>query len=175
MQLYAKKTHQRLVFAGIADPVIVWWVDASYNITTCEGRLGWEVQVLDVSEMPKGLESLPRSNLVAWKSRRCKRKLASTTSAELMALLEGVKAAPAYARLVQVLWGKKPKVVFVTDNQPMLGWLRTGWVQTDPAFQGVLDLVRGRIEELCAEVLWVRTSEQRADRQTKFIPVRIRE
>ena len=57
----------------------------------------------------------------------------------------------------------------------MLGWLRTGWVQTDPAFQGVLDLVRGRIEELCAEVLWVRTSEQRADRQTKFIPVRIRE
>ena len=71
-----------------------------------------------------------------------------------------------------MLWGKRPKVVFATDSQPLLGWLRKGWVDTDPHCQGVVDLVRERIEEYKAEVVWVPTHEQRADRQTKFIPVR---
>ena len=33
-------------------------------------------------------------------------------------------------------------MLFVTDSQPLLGWLRTGWVQTGPRMQGSLDLVK---------------------------------
>ena len=99
---------------------------------------------------------------------RCKRKLASTTSAELCALLEGVKALPTYIALCEKLWKINPKVILVTDNQPLLGWLRTGWVDTDPHMQGMLDLVRDRIDTMKATVLWVKTTEQRADKHTKF-------
>ena len=60
----------------------------------------------------------------------------------------------------------------MTDSQPLLGWLRTGWVQTDPAVQGVLDYAKSRILEIGAEVIWIATRDQRADRQTKFIAVR---
>ncbi len=105
-------------------------------------------------------------------SKRSDRKLASTTSAELLAQQEGVKLMPLYLRAVEVMWGKRPEVVFVTDSQPLLGWLRTGWVATDPALQGTLEFVRSRIDEMGSRVLWVPTAEQRADRHTKFIVVR---
>ena len=84
-------------------------------------------------------------------------------------MLEGLKVIPAYSRVYEALWGKKPKVIFVTDSQPLLGWLMTGWVQTDPQMQGVLGLVKERIDEQDSTVLWVGTSDQRADRHTKFI------
>ena len=45
-------------------------------------------------------------------------------------------------------------------------------IDTDPHLQGSLDLVRERIKEYKAKVIWVSTKSQRADRQTKFIPVR---
>jgi hypothetical protein len=88
-----------------------------------------------------------------------------------MALLEAVKLVPCYSSFAASLWGRKPKIVFATDSQPLLGWLRTGWVKTDPALQGVLDLVLERVREIDSEVLWVSTSDQRADRHTKFIRV----
>jgi hypothetical protein len=170
---YAKLTHQNLVYGGVKDPVLVWWVDASYHIKTCEGRLGWEVQLVDSSELAgKEIYEITKHNLLAWRSRRCERKLASTTSAELMALQEGVKLAPAYSNYIKELWMKAPRVIFITDNQPLLGWLRTGWIQTDPALQGVLDFVRSRIHDMKAEVLWVPTKHQRADRHTKLIVVK---
>ena len=125
---YAKQTHKRLVFNAIKEPVVVWWVDASYSIRTCDGRVGWEAQVIESSSLTSNLSLLTRNNLVSWRSRRCERKLASTTSAELMGLQDGVKSIPAYTRLIESLWRVKPKVVFVTDSQPLLGWLRTGWV-----------------------------------------------
>ena len=172
---YAIATHRPLSLCGVTVPVIVWWVDASYSIYTCDGRLGWEVQILDESELAKGISKVPSSNIVHWKSKRCERKLASTTSAELCALKDGIKMLPAYTKMCKVLWGVNPRVVFVTDSQPMLGWLRTGWVKTDPLCQGDLDLVKGRLDEQKVEVLWVGTAEQRADRQTKFVPVRRRQ
>ncbi len=169
---YAKATHKRLVLEGVARPAIVWWVDASYSIRSCDGRVGWEVQVVDEKTINDKIYMIQESNLVAWRSRRCDRKLASTTSGELVALQEGVKAVPAYTRLVEAVWGVKPRVVFVTDSQPLLGWLRKGWVDTDPHLQGVLDFVKGRLDEMGSEVLWVESEQQRADRHTKFIRVR---
>ena len=103
---YAKRTHRPLVLEGVRDPVLVWWVDASYSLHSCEGRIGYEVQVLDssvVSSVNERMHLLPTSNVIAWKSHRCSRKLASTTSAELVALVESVKLAPRYLDLVKSL------------------------------------------------------------------------
>ena len=87
--------------------------------------------------------------------------------------MEGVKVIPAYMSLCKVLWRKEPRVIMVTDNQPLLGWIRTGWVKTDPLCQGALDFIISRITELKLEVLWIETKSQRADRQTKFIYFRV--
>ena len=170
---YARKTHKHLIFKSVKDPVLLIWVDASYNIKTCSGRIGLEAQVVDVSCLTNGVENLDRDNLFFWRSRKCSRKLASTSSAELMALLEGVKIVPTYISIVEKLWCKKPRVIFLTDSQPLLGWLRKGWVDTDPHLQGTVDLVKERINDMNARVLWVQTKSQKADRQTKFIKEKI--
>ena len=117
----------------------------------------------------KHITEIQRDNIVGWRSLKCNRKLVSTTSAELVALVEGVKVAPLYIAFIEKLWGKKPLVIFATDSQPLLGWLGSGWVTSDPAMQGSLDLARSRIKSMNGKVLWVPTKEQRADRQTKFI------
>ena len=166
---YAKETCKPLVLEAISNPAIVVWVDASYSIFTCDGRLGWEIQVIDESEIGKDASKFPEKNVINWRSIRCKKKLASTTSAELCALIEGVKAVPAYTSMCEKLWGKMPKVIFVTDNQPLLAWLRTGWVESDPHMQGTLELAKSRIDGIGATVLWVDTANQRADKHTKFI------
>ena len=98
--------------------------------------------------------------------------LDSTTGAELVALVESVKLVPRYVKLAEAIWGKKPKVIFMTDSQGVLGWLRKGRAEQDPYMQGYVDLVRERILDMSSEVLWVDTANQRADRHTKFISVR---
>ena len=65
-----------------------------------------------------------------------------------------------------------PKVVFVTDSQGAVGWLRKGRAEQDPHMQGYVDLVRERLSDMHSDVLWIDTANQRADRHTKFIPVR---
>lgn len=179
---YAKQTYRRLILEGVKEPMIVWWVDGSFSLKTCEGRIGYEVQILDVEKVEKArgaFDTLPRSNLVAWKSKRCKQKLCSTTAAELIAIYEAVKDMPAFFDLIGSLWGQqgkpfKPKVLFLTDSQGALGWLRKRKAEKDPAMQGKVDLVCERIDEWGAEILWVDTKSQRADRQTKFIAERTR-
>jgi len=166
---YAKATHRPLELKGVKRPVIVWWVDASYNIYTCDGRLGWEVQVVDEHDLGQGLANIPRHNTVQWKTKRTDRKCASTTSAELLAMMEAIKQLPGYVRMCKALWGLQPRVVMVTDSQPLLGWLRTGRAAPDPHFQGSLDLILERVREYKVEVLWVETKLQRADRHTKFV------
>jgi transposase InsO family protein len=161
---YAKKHHKPLVLEAIEEPAVVCWVDASFDVKTCGGRLGWELQIVEASSIGSDISSISVNNVVAWRSKRLKRKVASTTSAELMALVEGTRVVPAYVRLIECLWRIRPKVVFVTDNQPLLAWLSTGWVDHDPSLQGVLDLARSRLHDVNGQVLWVPTHKQRADK-----------
>ena len=107
---YAKETCKPLVLEAVASPALVMWVDASYSICSCEGRLGWELQVIEESELGKDASKFPEKNVINWRTMRCKRKLVSTTSAELCALLEGAKVMPAYISLCEKLWKRKPKV-----------------------------------------------------------------
>ena len=169
---YAKEYHAPLTFTAVSVPVLLWWVDGSYSLEKCEGRTGWELQVVDDRELDVSDFSLsPWSNVVAWRSHRQQRKLASSSSSALMALVEAGKLLPLYTMHVAELSGVEPKVYFLTDSQPLLGWLATRYIKSDPKLQGMLDLVLDRIGEGDARVSirYVPTAVQRADKHTKFI------
>jgi hypothetical protein len=173
---YAKDNHTPLVFDNsVKAPALVMWVDAAFCLQQCEGRLGWELQIVDKSQLTRGsldhtVIQLPKdTNVLAWRSRRIKRKLASSTAAELVALREGVKEVPRFRRVIKALWGVEPLVVYATDNQPLVKWLNSKWIDSDPEWQGTLNFVIERIQEEGARVIWVPTAEQRADKHTKFI------
>ena len=85
----AARTHVLLYLRGVKVPVFVCWVDASYSIRSCDGRVGYEIQVVDESSFCNDLVNLSEDNLVAWRSIRCESKLGSTMSAELIALCDG--------------------------------------------------------------------------------------
>jgi hypothetical protein len=169
---YAKETYRPLKFESVRQPAMVWWVDASYNIYTCDGRLGWELQIVDEAKLEHGVTVLPYSNLVQWKTKRTDTVCAATTSAELLAMMAAVKQLLAYVALCKALWGVTPRVCFATDSQPLLGWLRTGRATPDPHFQGPLDLVLERIREYGVGVVWVNTKSRRADRHKKCLATR---
>ena len=66
-------------------------------------------------------------------------------------------------------WGVEPHQIYVTDNQPLVRWLNNKRTDSDPEWQGTLEYVEERVRERCADVIWVPTKEQRADRHTKFV------
>ena len=82
-------------------------------------------------------------------------------------MMEAVKQVPSYVSICKTMWGVSPKIIMVTDSQPLLGWLRTGRAMPDPHFQGPLDLVLERVGEYKVDVRWVDAKQQRAD--TKLI------
>ncbi len=166
---YAKEIHTPLVFKKVDMPVVVMWCDGHFDLSSCTARIGWEAQVLDKKEMNK--LGKPRDlhcyNVIGWRSKRSGKKMSSASESELEALLEGVKQIPLYTSLITKLWGVKPKVYFVTDSQIVLRYLRTGQAKTDHGCQGRIELVRQRLEELGAVVLWEASEHQRADKHTK--------
>ena len=173
---FAKATHQPLRYDNsVSDPALVFWVDAAFDLRKCQGRIGWEVQLIDKQVLVAGkleetIKQVPRGlNVVEAKSRSIERQVASSTAVELLALRDGVKRMPLYSRVVKELWGKEPLQVYATDNQPLVKWLNNKWIDSDPEWQGTLDYVIERVTEKSAHVIWVPTAEQRADRYTKFI------
>mmetsp|Transcript_31146 Transcript_31146/g.61414 ORF Transcript_31146/g.61414 Transcript_31146/m.61414 type:complete len:185 (+) Transcript_31146:283-837(+) len=112
-------------------PCLVVWVDASYETRQKQGRLGYEFQIVEERDL-KDLSILGEENTVAWRSKRYDRKLASMTGAELLAMRDGVKQAFLHARLISRLWGASPKVVVVSDSQPLLRQLTSRQCTADP-------------------------------------------
>ena len=177
---YAKRVHVPLVFVGnVRVPVMVCWCDANYNIRTGESRLGFEIQVLDRSEVYVGgdvlaPETIPRYNVVAWRSLKPGRAVGSSSVGELLALREVVRAVPLYTSIVQSLWGVCPAEVYFTDNQAVIDWCHSQYIDRDAQWQGVLNQVIGDLaseQRGATEIRWVPTHEQRADKLTKFVAV----
>lgn len=169
---YAKEFHSPLVFHGVVDPVLLLWVDGNYDLATCDGRKGWEGQLLDESEVDENdFERISDENVIGWRSQRHDRKLGSSSSSELVAFVSVVKQMPLYTSHIEKLWGCKPKVFLLTDSQPLIGWLNTKWIKSDPKLQGMLDLVLERLAEYGPDVKvrYVRTEINKADKHTKFI------
>jgi hypothetical protein len=177
---YAKRTTKPLKFVGnVKTPVIVGWCDANYNILTGESRLGYLIQVLDRAEVYRGSElvspaAIPHYNVVAWRSLKPGRAVGSSSVGELLALRQLVRAVPLYSSVVQRLWKCKPAEVYFTDNQAVIDWCHSQYIDSDAQWQGVLNEVIGDLaseERGATEVRWVHTHEQRADKLTKFIAV----
>jgi hypothetical protein len=162
---FAKETSRPLVLQAVHGvPKLLVWSDASYSKLACEGRRGYEVQLVSAGENFSG-----DANVVGWKSKKIDQKLGSTTSAEMIALKEAVKRAFAFVHIVENLWGTKPEVEFKIDSQPLLQQLVARQARAEPRFQGKLEYIIEMIKELEANVTWVGTKEMKADRQTKFL------
>ena len=170
---YAKDNHVSLKFHGVENPVLILWLDGSFSLTECDGRKGWEAQVVDESEVDeKDWGALTESNVIGWRSTRLARKVSSSSAAELEALVDVVKRMPLYENHIECLWGKKPKVFILTDSDPVISWLNVKWIKSDPKLQGLLNFVLDRLNESDrVRVLYVSTKINRADKHTKFIHV----
>uniref|UniRef100_A0A0G4IAG5 Reverse transcriptase Ty1/copia-type domain-containing protein n=1 Tax=Chromera velia CCMP2878 TaxID=1169474 RepID=A0A0G4IAG5_9ALVE len=132
------RTHEKgdcLQFSGVDDPKLALFVDAAYSLSCCEGRGGFEVYLVDKKE---SIANMRFSNLVAWKSKRIKRKLISSTSAELCALVDGVKQSFQWKRLAEALWMKPLEVEVYTDSAPLMEQLESGQSRREPHMDGLL-------------------------------------
>eukprot|EP00919_Chromeraceae_sp_WS-2016_P019800 GHVR01047023.1.p1 GENE.GHVR01047023.1~~GHVR01047023.1.p1 ORF type:complete len:187 (+),score=11.95 GHVR01047023.1:247-807(+) len=78
--------------------------DSAYDISTYEGRIGFEIRLISdyCSEL------VVSNNILCWSSKVLRNKLASTTSAEMHALLKAIKTMPLYISLAKSLTGKTP-------------------------------------------------------------------
>uniref|UniRef100_A0A0G4I4I4 Reverse transcriptase Ty1/copia-type domain-containing protein n=1 Tax=Chromera velia CCMP2878 TaxID=1169474 RepID=A0A0G4I4I4_9ALVE len=113
----AREKNDSLHFEGVIDPKFSLFVDALYSLSRYEGRGGFEAYLVDKKEK---IEGMRRTNLVAWKGKRIKKKLISSTSAKLCALVDGVKQSFQWKRLTEALWIKPLEVEIYTDSAPLM-------------------------------------------------------
>uniref|UniRef100_A0A0G4HHW1 Reverse transcriptase Ty1/copia-type domain-containing protein n=1 Tax=Chromera velia CCMP2878 TaxID=1169474 RepID=A0A0G4HHW1_9ALVE len=111
-----------LQFSRVDNPKLALFIDAAYSLSRCEGRGGFEVYLVDKKE---NIANMRFSNLVAWKSKRIKKKLIFSTSAELCALVDGVKQSFQWKRLAEALWMKPLEVEVYTDSAPLMEQLES--------------------------------------------------
>uniref|UniRef100_A0A0G4I103 RNase H type-1 domain-containing protein n=1 Tax=Chromera velia CCMP2878 TaxID=1169474 RepID=A0A0G4I103_9ALVE len=147
-----KEETDKSLFSGVDDPKLVLFVDAAYSLSRCEGRGGFEAYLVDKKE---SIANVRFSNLVVWKSKRIKRKLISSTSAELCALIDGVKQSFQWKQLAEALWMKPLEVEVYTDSAPLMEQLESGQSRREPHMDGLLAYARQELRALKAKVLWV--------------------
>lgn len=153
---------------GVKVPALRVFSDAAYNFTSYSGRCGYEVQLMDESEL--AMENYAcDDNLVAWKSSTQGQKFASTTSVEMRALRDAVKVAPMYTELIRKLWNYQPKIQFLIDNEPLRQQLVSRRYRAEPRRQGELDYILQELSACPSSVKLVGTKQMRADRMTKFV------
>jgi len=143
--------------------VLLIWVDALYEQYAYKRRLGYEVQLVSKTDLHHALKN-DESNLFAWKSKKCDRKLGLTTSAELLTFCDGVKNGFGWVCFIKKLWGVAPRVCVLTDSQPHLAQLASGRCESEPKMQGMLEYVLEQLDDLHTKVKWMHTKSMRADR-----------
>ncbi len=147
------------------DVLIRIYSDASYDLAAHVGKTGWLVQLL-----PANASIDDDRNVFAWSCNTERRKLASTTSAELIALYRAIKQCFSMVRLAMQLFVKcKVSIQFVIDSMPLYNQLCCGQTDKEPRLQGVLDYCIQSLLELHASVSWVDTHHMKADMLTKLL------
>eukprot|EP00919_Chromeraceae_sp_WS-2016_P015975 GHVR01037970.1.p1 GENE.GHVR01037970.1~~GHVR01037970.1.p1 ORF type:complete len:423 (+),score=64.78 GHVR01037970.1:769-2037(+) len=168
---YAKHHSQPLTFMSITKPLLRVWSDASFRRSTLDTRLGYEAQLLDAITHKWNTHDTTKftqTNLIGWKSSLFKRKVASTTTAELCALMAAVKQSFLYKSVVEKIWNCECEVEFIVDCDPLYQQLQSKRSKAEPSFQGELDYVVQEIARLKARVYWTDTHTMQADRLTKL-------
>ena len=163
---HAADNNSPLVFKPISVPSLAVWVDGAYKLLTYNGRCAYLIQVVDDDNIMKGPE-MPDNNHITWKSHKCKRKLASSTSSELIAMCMAIKCLYTYVRMIRDLWKVHPRIVIHTDSMILKNQLSTGKCIQEPRMQGCLEYVMECRDELGAKIVWVPDPQQRADPLTK--------
>lgn len=153
----------------VGCPMLLVHCDASFDVRRMEGRLGWQIQILGEDAPLVGLADALR-NVIAWRAGRIRRKVASTTSAEMFALLDVLKVLPRYVGLVSALWGRVA-VHVCTDSAPLFAQMVSGFARSDPALQGTLEFLREALRDMRGKLHQVPTRLQRADGLTKPLPM----
>eukprot|EP00919_Chromeraceae_sp_WS-2016_P034629 GHVR01081921.1.p1 GENE.GHVR01081921.1~~GHVR01081921.1.p1 ORF type:complete len:160 (+),score=16.77 GHVR01081921.1:2-481(+) len=155
---------------SVKTPKLRAWSDASYKLHSCQGRAGFEIQLLEqdtvVPVVAQKLDEL--YNIFSWKSMMIKRNMVSSTSAELVAMQEAVKRCFGFKKLIDTLWGLDCKVEILIDSNPLTQQLKSKQCKSEPRLQGMLECVIEDVKDLNASVVWVPTDVMLADRQTKL-------
>eukprot|EP00918_Siedleckia_nematoides_P015954 GHVU01034451.1.p1 GENE.GHVU01034451.1~~GHVU01034451.1.p1 ORF type:complete len:984 (+),score=104.50 GHVU01034451.1:229-3180(+) len=145
-------------------PTLHGFCDASYDREKMQCRTGFKLY-LDGPELGPN----ENCNMVAWETKRPKAKIASSTSAELLALLLLVKGIWRYFCFVEKLWGEKPSVYVYVDNKPLVQQLRKGYCQEEPRLNAQLSYVAENLKALDGKVTLIPREKQRADAMTKMV------
>ncbi|MGA1353992.1 MAG: reverse transcriptase domain-containing protein [Candidatus Limnocylindrus sp.] len=161
---HCKTVASKMVYVRVATPELRIWCDASYDLREKGGRSGWVVQLAD-AKWP--LEE--RRNALTWGTKKEKRKLESTTAAELVASVRAVKAMGALLGPIDVFFGSVP-VRMLLDNAAHVHQMKTGVCASDCSMQGNLNWIRQECERLRVRVERVDTKLQWADCLTKWLP-----
>eukprot|EP00919_Chromeraceae_sp_WS-2016_P022952 GHVR01054626.1.p1 GENE.GHVR01054626.1~~GHVR01054626.1.p1 ORF type:complete len:159 (+),score=14.09 GHVR01054626.1:767-1243(+) len=123
----ARQLYKPLVLSAIeGDWMLVGSSDASYDIKTYQGRVGYQIKLVSSKCSSEEI------NILTWSSRVLRNKLSSTTAAELHALAKVIKAMPLYIDLVVKLTGRTP-TVYEVDNKPLTVTLSEINVRTSTA------------------------------------------
>eukprot|EP01068_Selenidium_serpulae_P008296 Selendium_serpulae@DN4948_c0_g2_i2.p1 len=162
--LMVKKEKIPLKYCALDDEVCLRvWSDASYSLNLFEGRVGWKA-LLQARSTP--IES--EDNMLSWQSKRLTEKLASSTSAELKALLRGVKNSYKFLEIIRCLW-TKVHVEFYIDSEPLRYQLVAGRSEQEPRMNGIIRYIQQELTNLQANVHLVPTEIMKADHLTKWI------
>uniref|UniRef100_A0A0G4HYC6 RNase H type-1 domain-containing protein n=1 Tax=Chromera velia CCMP2878 TaxID=1169474 RepID=A0A0G4HYC6_9ALVE len=142
--------------------------DSSFFTLSKEGRQAWMHFLVNATWR---LESDDEWNLVACGSKRTKQKFISSTSCEMVSMVDGVKAAYKMRDIAFRLFGKLPRVIMVMDSKPLYDQIESGLARSEPCMQGTLDYLMQEIggKGLDAQVVWVKREFQRADVLTRAI------
>eukprot|EP00919_Chromeraceae_sp_WS-2016_P022012 GHVR01052338.1.p1 GENE.GHVR01052338.1~~GHVR01052338.1.p1 ORF type:complete len:580 (+),score=79.51 GHVR01052338.1:189-1928(+) len=143
-------------------PILRIWSDGAYSELHKQARSGGVFQLIDADTDIKS-----RINIFSWFSKQEKRKVASSTGAELIALSRALKAGHKLGKLIVCLFGEI-KIEVKIDSEPLYHQLSSGKSTAEPRLQGLLEYDKQEIAELGATVEVVRTDLELADSLTKI-------
>lgn len=168
------KAPSRMKFTGVRGcGEIRVWTDASLRRQGLSGvgRSGYLIQYLS-SEEPLSC----RDNYVAWGSTVDKRKHPSTSSAEIAALLLGIRESMEVLRAIKALAEGDVDIRVYIDAKVVCEQLKTGKASANPFDQDNVDYVLQCLADLKGlglssepQVIHVGTNCQKADGLTKYL------
>eukprot|EP00918_Siedleckia_nematoides_P025669 GHVU01055406.1.p1 GENE.GHVU01055406.1~~GHVU01055406.1.p1 ORF type:complete len:173 (+),score=18.11 GHVU01055406.1:556-1074(+) len=159
-----KENPSPLVLRAInGDPCLHCYCDASYKLTEMSSRKGYSIYLRG------SLDQIDRSddNEIAWATKQERRKLDSSTSAELLGMKLVVKAVWEFLPVIKSFWGKKAEVRMLIDSRPLYDQLRIGRCKAEPSLNIQLEYVLQELKKLKAGVQWIPRDKQKADVMTK--------
>eukprot|EP00918_Siedleckia_nematoides_P107036 GHVU01233374.1.p1 GENE.GHVU01233374.1~~GHVU01233374.1.p1 ORF type:complete len:1414 (+),score=120.93 GHVU01233374.1:692-4933(+) len=147
------------------EPCLECYCDASFKFSEMSSRLGYIIYLRGSDDTTSDSDSNP----IAWATKRERRLLDSSTSAELLALKLLVKTTWEFLPVIQSFWRKRARVRVLIDSRPLYDQLRMGRCKAEPSLNKQLGYVLQELKQLNSSVQWIPREKQKADVLTKPI------